>query len=175
MICVGGSIDKILESTPRIIIDIDVDKAVADRIRFIDKNIHEKTFTFIKEAIKIGELSLENNVELYDLEPTNNNVERDPNQLVIEYFKYRYDLKSSYDASTEKAIQDDMSHQNFLQNVRHRNYQGEEAIKARDAIRRSRFSIYLGRVSSHAKLVQTDDIAIDKQPKLLATSLSHVV
>ena len=167
--------DKILESTPKIIIDIDIDKAVADRIQFIDKNIHENTFTFIKEAIKIGELSLENNVELYDLEPTNNNVECDPKQLIIEYFKHRYDLESSYDTSTEKAIQNDTSHQNFIQNVRLRNFQGEEAIKARDAIRRSRFSIYLGRVSSHAKLIQTDDIAIDKQPKLLATSLSRVV
>lgn len=167
--------DNILESAPKIIVNDEAEAAVDDRIRFIDRNIHEFPDLFIKEFIKIGELVTEDSTDLSAVESTKNSTTTDPGQLILEYFKCRYDLDSTYDDATENAIDNDEAHQNFIKSVRRRNFQGQEAIRARDACRRSRFSIYLGRVLSHEKLIRATAAKLESPPEILATSLSSVV
>lgn len=158
---------------PEIVIDDSVDPDVALRIRAIDRRIHRDPPLFRMSLKLIGPSSITQSSSLSERTKPEGDLSQNPANLIIEFFRHRYDFETSYDEVTEKVIADNLEHQKKLatfadkrselitiSKTRSAIRQDPEAETARDDVRLSRFAIYLGRVAG--------DSAIETYPSAAA-------
>lgn len=147
------------EAAPFIIVDPDTDLEVARRIEHVDDLIHQDPYLFIKTLETLGSEATEQTLALKDREQANHGTTLKASDIIIEFFKKRYDLDSTYDELTEELISADETHRQLLANLQTRKQMARkpgseirddpEAIVARDAVRRSSLRLYLGRVAAY--------------------------
>lgn len=147
------------ETAPLIIVDPATNLEVAKRIEYIDDSFHKDPHLFIKTLEALGPSATEQTLALKDREQAGRSTTRKASDLIIEFFKKRYDLDSSYDQLTEELISADDAHQQLLANLRARKqpaprpgsnpHDDPEAVAARDTVRRSSLRLYLGRVVAY--------------------------
>lgn len=139
-----------LESAPKIFIDESVDENISHRIRFIDESLHRNPNAFIKEFIMLGNLATSDTVELRTDKNHENILPATSLELIKEFMRGRFDRYVTYDQETENAIANDKFHKKFLQ-LKAANKNGQDAIKARDEVRKSRFLIYITQIMEYEK------------------------
>jgi len=147
---------------PSIIVSENAPLGIRRRITDIDARIHKNPELFAMSLKLIGELATSQTVEIGDRGDSIRNLSRKPADLIIEFFRNRYDIDSDYDETTESSIAADPSYRQLVANMRSKTPEriqtGQmtshirpnlEAVPARDLVRRSRFGIYLGRVATY--------------------------
>lgn len=141
------------ETKPQIIIDPETDARRFKRISYIDQAILQSPDEFVDALNAAGEKATDQTIDLSELDASLDNRKRDASSLLTEFFSKRYDLNISYDEHTEHKIKNDAYHNQLLANAKsapaRRGRDNPEADAARDAARRSSFSIYLGQVAAY--------------------------
>ncbi len=158
------------ETRPHIIIDSETDIGTAARIKYLDRRIHEDPQTFVMAFNLVGRSITHETVPALSRQSAVRSLKRRPADLILEYFKSRYDLDSNLDPETERAIDEDPENKVLIAAFRTKRAErvkvgemktvahshAEEAVDASNAVRRSRFGIYLGRVAAYnASLAET--------------------
>ena len=147
---------------PKIIISKDSSPDHSRRIAYIDGRIHENPELFRKALQKVGEVATSQTVEFGGRGESVRELLQEPADLIIEFFRNRYDVDSEYDDATEQVIASDPDHRLLVENMRSKTSDrlqtsvmssksrpNQEAIPARDLVRLSRFDHYLGQVTLH--------------------------
>jgi len=147
---------------PSMIVAPDTAENVAKRISAIDSRIHRSPEAFVMSLMVIGEAAVSHTVDYRDRGDSVINLKKKPADLIIEFFRNRYDLDSEFDAATEESIKNDPTHQGLMSNMKSQtgvriqtgvmkseNRPSEEAVPARDLVRVQRLSLYLGRVADY--------------------------
>lgn len=151
-----------IEQKPLMQIDPTTDESVTRRIRLLERSIHRHPDRFIAAMETLGSNATAGTIQIQNTESRETTLKRDPSQQLLEFFTNRYDLAIEFDNETERAIVKDAAHVDLLrkqQTVRAQRRQQPakkgaalpeppEAYLIRDALRRQRLIVFIGRVSS---------------------------
>ena len=153
---------------PSMTVSSDASQDVSRRITYIDRRIHERPADFIVSLNANSELATSQTVDLGDRDDSVRSLGRKPADLIIEFFRKRYDLDIIYDENTEGVIADDPRYKQLVANMRSKtadriqtgtmkseNRPSLEAVPARDLVRVRQLSIYLGQVIEYRDQQQT--------------------
>ncbi len=151
--------DSYMTDGPGIIVDDEAGPAIARRISNIDAKMHRDPESFLSQLQVLGEAATEKVIALDDRENRIPTLTRAASKLIVEFFSNRYDFDTSFDPDTEAAIAADPEHAKLVEFASSRKSQlvktgimskamrpDEHAPDARDAVRRHRLELYLGRV-----------------------------
>lgn len=156
---------------PHIIVDVTVDKKmgvsedlarhIGGRLGELDSQIHKNPEASAAAVLEVGEEATRETSNIDDLETNVRSLSVEPNDLVREYFTRRYDGHSTFDDATEDSIASNPEHRGLVKDslsksaihiqtsvMSSKQRPNAEAPTARDLVRISRLSLYIGRVVS---------------------------
>jgi hypothetical protein len=158
---------------PHFIVDDSADESVRDRLHVLERRINEKPEIFQQELASLGELATAGTIEYDNIDERQVSLTRSAKEIIAEFFTQRLDLDVSFDDSTEAALLADDKHAVLLDEVKSKHSErlqlgkttsttraNEQAIPAREKLRRYRLEFYIGRVlaSKHRSGTKGDDL-----------------
>lgn len=162
--------EEVKITRPSMIIASGTAENVAKRISAINRRIHRSPEAFVMSLMVLGEAVVSHTVDYRDRGDSVINLKKKPADLLIEFFRNRYDLDSEFDSATEESIKNDPTHQALMANMKSHtgvriqtgvmkseNRPSEEAVPARDLVRVQRLSLYLGRVAEYQEHQQAQE------------------
>jgi hypothetical protein len=138
----------------------DTSQHVIRRLRTIERGITAQPETFLAALHKVGKTALQGSIAYRDINETQTSLERDPEDLIQEYFIQRYDSEAEYDPETEAAIQaddayqrlrhDHLAQQSLVRKVgagKSERFDNPHALDIRDALRYRRLEICIAQAA----------------------------
>jgi hypothetical protein len=151
---------QIITEQPKLVLDDDaIDVDVKLGVRLLNREIHRDPNKFQDALKSLGDLATRDTITLDLRDKQQTTLERNPRDLITEFFKKRWDLEVSYDKATVHAQSTDPGHQELIEE--HKALRPEylrkgvmgsssrpnkDASSSRDTVRRSLFGIFLSRV-----------------------------
>lgn len=149
------------EAMPLINDDPDSDPTTSIRIKSLDKAIHRDPELFIQALNFLEDEQTNTKSSTPKQSDLPRNISSNITDQIKEFFSHRDDLKISYDDETEKQIKSSEYHKQLIANARATEQsptrigdENPEAIRTRDAVRRSRLRLYIGHVAGYEAMKQ---------------------
>jgi hypothetical protein len=141
-----------------------IDPSIERRLTMFDERIHKSPEEFLDAIKDLGDTMLAGTLDLSERDRRVPRAVRKPELLLAEYFENRYDLEHTFDDDTEQALGADEENASLIAVVqkersvtvrtgitRSERRPNENAVPAREALRRHRLAFYVGRVSAAAE------------------------
>lgn len=147
-----------VEQRPHFVIDTEAPEMVVDRLRYFETRISESPTDFSHTLTSLGEAATANTLHLLEASTPEVSLQREPKELLLEFFKQRLDRYIEYDPATEDALENDAERKQLLSDLRTkqpRKIRENDRIRMapnldgeiiRDTIRRNELAFYLQRV-----------------------------
>lgn len=147
---------------PHFVIEESADDAVGTRLRMLERRISESPDLFRLALSNLGELATKDTIAFSERDERNVTLRRGAADMITEFFHERYDLEMSFDAKTEADLLEDETHRSLLEDARSKRMEhvktgimkstsrpNEQAVPARERLRRYRLEFYIGQVLSY--------------------------